>query len=422
MSWTTLKHFRFWCQKVLPVVYDDSLSYYEVLCKTIDTLNKVINNTNELYDMFAPLESVLTELQTAFDELKSTTNASLLALNQRCTALEDKQEEQFETLKELIDNINEGMTQSLEELTAQYNTLSALTQSIINELRSGDRLTLVKSKEYTDSQVIEMKKWIANPRLWFVVSPISGKTVDIQTAIDELYEVIRWAGITCEEFDSKEYTCDYLDGIGYSCLDFDNYGRFVLMFSGNYVTTDEIADMVREEQLAYYALKTDLEPYALKTDLIVYNPVTGFKNSIQQVVDTLISFHACGNNCYTLDGLELTVNEFETKQLTAYQFDFKGVVERCGRYTNPITGELDKLQDILNMIVGQLQNGLTVTQFESMNADCDTLDGLEYTAYDFDFKGVSFFSSNGLITVLTGITADEWSSLFVGQNNVVFKL
>ena len=30
-----LSNFRFWCQKVLPLVYDDSLSYYEVLCKIV---------------------------------------------------------------------------------------------------------------------------------------------------------------------------------------------------------------------------------------------------------------------------------------------------------------------------------------------------------------------------------------------------
>lgn len=33
---------RFWSQKVLPLVYDDSLSYYEVLCKVTDKLNEVI--------------------------------------------------------------------------------------------------------------------------------------------------------------------------------------------------------------------------------------------------------------------------------------------------------------------------------------------------------------------------------------------
>ena len=37
-------YFKFWCQKVLPLVYDDSLSYYEVLCKVRDYLNHIIDD------------------------------------------------------------------------------------------------------------------------------------------------------------------------------------------------------------------------------------------------------------------------------------------------------------------------------------------------------------------------------------------
>lgn len=36
--------FRFWCQKVLPLTYDDSLSYYELLAKVVHILNDVISN------------------------------------------------------------------------------------------------------------------------------------------------------------------------------------------------------------------------------------------------------------------------------------------------------------------------------------------------------------------------------------------
>lgn len=39
---------RGYCFKVLPLVYDDSLSYYEVLCKVRESLNEVIKNTNQL--------------------------------------------------------------------------------------------------------------------------------------------------------------------------------------------------------------------------------------------------------------------------------------------------------------------------------------------------------------------------------------
>lgn len=38
---------EFWCQKVLPLVYDDSLSFYEVLCKLKTKLNEVIENLNK---------------------------------------------------------------------------------------------------------------------------------------------------------------------------------------------------------------------------------------------------------------------------------------------------------------------------------------------------------------------------------------
>lgn len=60
---TSLDNFKFWCQKVLPLVYDDSLSYYEVLGKMVVQLNDVIDNIN------ADTENVLT-LKDAFDELQ----------------------------------------------------------------------------------------------------------------------------------------------------------------------------------------------------------------------------------------------------------------------------------------------------------------------------------------------------------------
>ena len=42
---------KFWCQKVLPLTYDESLSYYEVLCKTNQKLNEVIDAINNISTM-----------------------------------------------------------------------------------------------------------------------------------------------------------------------------------------------------------------------------------------------------------------------------------------------------------------------------------------------------------------------------------
>ncbi len=55
--------FRFWCQKVLPLVYDDSLSYYELLCKVVNYLNDVISNVDGLKVDIDKLLKAYNELQ-----------------------------------------------------------------------------------------------------------------------------------------------------------------------------------------------------------------------------------------------------------------------------------------------------------------------------------------------------------------------
>lgn len=58
-----LKHFRFWCYKVLPLVYDDSLSYYEVLCKVVDYINKLIDQDKIFAEEIENLKADLAVVQ-----------------------------------------------------------------------------------------------------------------------------------------------------------------------------------------------------------------------------------------------------------------------------------------------------------------------------------------------------------------------
>ena len=66
-NYKSLQPFRFWCQKVLPLVYDDSLSYYELLCKVVDYLNKTMEDVETLH-------GDVTNLHTAYEELQSYVN------------------------------------------------------------------------------------------------------------------------------------------------------------------------------------------------------------------------------------------------------------------------------------------------------------------------------------------------------------
>lgn len=59
----SVKTMNFWCQKVLPLVYEDSLSYYEVICKLVSRTNEIVEEMKNYADFFE-------EFQTTSDEIK----------------------------------------------------------------------------------------------------------------------------------------------------------------------------------------------------------------------------------------------------------------------------------------------------------------------------------------------------------------
>lgn len=68
---TEFKEFKFWCQKVLPLVYDDSLSYYEVLCKVVDYLNNMVNDVNSVINEYDDLRKELAEIREWIDNFST---------------------------------------------------------------------------------------------------------------------------------------------------------------------------------------------------------------------------------------------------------------------------------------------------------------------------------------------------------------
>lgn len=67
-----LETFKFWCQKILPLVYDDSLSYYEILCKVVDYINQLIENGKIIYSELESLKNDLKEVQNWIDNFDTS--------------------------------------------------------------------------------------------------------------------------------------------------------------------------------------------------------------------------------------------------------------------------------------------------------------------------------------------------------------
>lgn len=59
--------FRFWCHRILPLVYDESLSYYELLCKVVAYLNHMLEDVSQLADDVEELTRLYHELKDYVD-------------------------------------------------------------------------------------------------------------------------------------------------------------------------------------------------------------------------------------------------------------------------------------------------------------------------------------------------------------------
>lgn len=71
--------FRYWCQKILPLTYDDSMSYYELLCKVVEHLNNATDDILILNDDVTNLYSFVDNYFTNLD-VQEEINAKLDAM------------------------------------------------------------------------------------------------------------------------------------------------------------------------------------------------------------------------------------------------------------------------------------------------------------------------------------------------------
>ena len=71
-NYRNLTEFRFWCFKVLPLVYDDELSYYEVICKCVDYINNLIENDKAIINDVEKLKNELKQVQEWIDNFDTS--------------------------------------------------------------------------------------------------------------------------------------------------------------------------------------------------------------------------------------------------------------------------------------------------------------------------------------------------------------
>lgn len=201
--------FRFFCQKVLPLVYDDSLSYYEVLCKVKNKINEMIDYVDELEDRSvaranAYTDSKIIEFQERADELEKNFNDKIKELNT-----------DFDGFKE---SVNSDLSGFREELTKLEKYVDA---------------EIVAMKEYTDTAIEENNDYIIAEVGRFisqikVLNFFTGTEMSIQKMFDFLSQLHITGSINYNELRDRKITYTELANLNITYTDLLLHGKELL--------------------------------------------------------------------------------------------------------------------------------------------------------------------------------------------------
>ena len=146
-----IPYLRFWCQKVLPAVYDQSLSYYEVLCKLAAFLNKMVEELEKMQDN-------IDALHKAYKDLQDWVNAEI-------ARFEAHMEQHFDDLtRELWNRFEEYKNNTNTTLQQWFNDYATNTTNNLNK-KFNDFVTNANTRidqmfnTYTSSTNNEFNTW-----------------------------------------------------------------------------------------------------------------------------------------------------------------------------------------------------------------------------------------------------------------------
>lgn len=171
--------FKFWCQKVLPTIYDDSLSYYEAICKMATYLNATIEQVNEFQKMIDALpETILNSekfqqmvtdavdgkidamyrvVQDALDEFEREQNAFEQRVNESNTAFQQQVNADNTKFKNDVNTANNQFKQEVNTKLTGYETSNAQFKQEVNTKLTGYETSDAAFREQVNADNAQFK-------------------------------------------------------------------------------------------------------------------------------------------------------------------------------------------------------------------------------------------------------------------------
>lgn len=222
-QYTPISNLRYWVQFVTPLVYDDSLSLYELMNKVVLKLNEVIDTVNPLG------EGIDKVIQDALDQYKTEWEAEL---QQFQTNINNTITENNLILNQRIDQLTEDTQKAIQDYTFEFNQkladmnadLAAKVAELSNDILETDNANRV----WTETQIQKIKDELTG-NFPPVIDPTDGLLEDIQTALNHMWDAWRENALTAAEYDALELTATEYDDKGLTATAYDRYGKILLV-------------------------------------------------------------------------------------------------------------------------------------------------------------------------------------------------
>ena len=216
-----ITHLRLLCNKILPAVYDESLSYLEGLAKLTHKLNEVINNVNAMDDNIDLLNESVTDLNERVEAVENSVDTFLEQMTKAFEDLAEKQDAKVDAKLAEVDTelvnvdarvtaLEENIDTKFLEFEKEINTaIRNLTKVVNDEVKKIQELYSsfeVEMKAYIEEEVRKAISDIPDLTTVYVVDPTTGEVTKIQKALENVFIFNAYNALTIDEWNKLEMT------------------------------------------------------------------------------------------------------------------------------------------------------------------------------------------------------------------------
>ena len=210
----------------------DAVTYYQLLCKIVDSVNSTIELTNNLLDEYEEMEDEYNELIALVNELQTR----LDTIQEELTAYIDlKNAENKAELEAEIDSLATELRSEVAEAIQLVNTTLQEFRTEVSELEDYVNDQILNFKNYTDSKfnLLDAKYTLAVNNLQnqidnladtipTVYNPASGLKESLQKALYDYWRLLREPySITAGEYQQLGITASEYQQLEITAIDYD---------------------------------------------------------------------------------------------------------------------------------------------------------------------------------------------------------